>query len=208
MNELTPRRWLPCGLLFFVLHKLFFFHKVLSPTLESNPVIRLIGLEKIFEELYMFEAEFLWLWFGWFFGLRFRSGWLLGFGFFLLVDWGLGIFRLLDEFDPVSHGTGQEVENEFGSGDHRVFIDLERKYLVQVIRVKLLVLILVPYPYFGVAAFHVPLLLLLFGLFLLLVWFYELWEACSEWEFVHLYSLSYFFCNNVGFISLIDNYVN
>jgi hypothetical protein len=39
VNDLTPSRWLPGGLLFFVLHKLFFFHKVLTPTLERYPVV-------------------------------------------------------------------------------------------------------------------------------------------------------------------------
>jgi hypothetical protein len=87
-----------------------------------------------------------------------------------LVDGGLNVIGFLDEFYPVMHGAGKEVEDEFSSRDHCAFIDFERKNLVQVVRVELFVLILVPYPYLSIAALHLSLLLLLFGFLLLIIY--------------------------------------
>ncbi len=97
-------------------------------------------------------------------------GWLFGFGtgsVLLLERWlllgGLDVLGFFEEFNPVVHRAGEEVENEFSAGDHGVFVDFEGKDLVEIVGVEFFILVLVPNADFGVTALDVALLFSLVG---------------------------------------------
>lgn len=77
------------------------------------------------------------------------------------------------------------MENKLGTWDHSIGVYLEREYLVEIVRVKLLVFVLVPEPNFSITANSVLLFFLLFR---------ELGDAklvkeMLDGQFVHLSSI-------------------
>jgi hypothetical protein len=123
-----------------------------------------------------------------------RFSWLfgLGIGDILLLErrlllCGFDVLGLFEDFDPVVHRTGKEVEDELNAGDHGVFVDFERKDLVKIVRVELFVLVLVPNPYFGITALEITLLFFsLVGFRFLRGRLSHLRKDASQCEFIHM----------------------
>ena len=154
VDEFASLGRLPCSFVLLLCHELLLFHELLAPAVESYVVIAFVSEEQVFQEFYMFKTEFLllllWLFFGldnWL-SIRLVDGFLLDFVVFLRL-------RLFHQLDPIMHGAGEEVEQELGARRHGFFTDFIRENLVEVVRVKLLILISIPQPDFGVAAFDI-----------------------------------------------------
>ena len=99
MNCLTSSWWLECSFMLLLILELFFLHELLSPSPKSNPVIRLISSEKIFNEFTVFKTKFLLLLLlsRYLLRLLFLCLWLLR---FLGLFWDFFIFNQLD---PIIH---------------------------------------------------------------------------------------------------------
>jgi len=121
MDCLTASGWLEWSLFLLLVLELLFFHELLSPSTESNPIIRFISGKKFFNEFPVFKTQFL---------LLLLLSWSL-LGLLLLCFGLLGFFFLfrglliLNQLDPVVHRWGEEMEDKLGSRNHCFFIDFE-----------------------------------------------------------------------------------